>query len=318
MKKKLLLTGVAAMALLAVGVGATSTFAWFQANALVGAIKNGATDSITAQSVSDPHYTADTVDIPLRVVLVDAGTTTGDLELAHYYELGGLDGKNNAAGGTFGSDSAAGFYKGYYKTTVATSLVFSSTPELNHRFYIDYKVGVYVSFPTYDSTIESNTDDKIKTTSAPNIGSDGYWYDSEHTKVLWRDKNGNDWEEDEVKDGVVGKTVTYSLAHDTSPRVMFFNATLTPATDLDLTKAVTGNDAANTLSAAAAGKAIVGVDHDTDNTTPNRLTATKAAPEFIGRFGMYVEGSNEGDNDISDYDSADVPANFTITISKGS
>ena len=45
-KKKLLLTGIAAMSLLALGVGATSTFAWFQTSTAATVSKSGATGSV--------------------------------------------------------------------------------------------------------------------------------------------------------------------------------------------------------------------------------------------------------------------------------
>ena len=285
-KKKILLLGVGAMGIVALGVGTTSTFAWYQANSLAGRVKTIVQD--VDLSVSDPGYTATAVDLPLNI-FVETGSKI--LELAHYYGAGDLDGKARADGGTWvdtgGDDDAtfdqdAGFYRAWYRTAQTSSIIFDDGPvDGDHELAHIYTISAQVAFPAAGAAgVLANK------AAAVSAGGNTYFTDTEdEDETKWLDSNLNVWDQATAITKLNGQTPKFDLAtRGANNRAKFYGAGTSSA------------------PAAAAGS--------TSATNVNCITLANIGTKMaIGYFGYYVDGDDSGVKDV-----ADVNGNFTVTV----
>ena len=245
-----------------------------------------------------------------REALYTGRSTELPLELAHWYtaEASGntIVGKRNPAGKTYVasvSDSdtevlaVAGLYRAYYQSASDASLVYEqmTTPTStagSHDPYALYSVQVWVEFPAAS---------EVTVTTAPAIGSEGYWKDD--STIKWRDSAGVDWTESEI----ISKLDPTGVDNAESAR---FKVGRKANTDRAM---FFGASNAGTVSTHPSA----GSDSDTEFTIAVRLEGigNSSSKVTIGSFGLYVEGVRASET-YSTAEDETITANFTITVEK--
>ena len=287
--------------------------AWFQASSRAGFANNAS--NLGQIQVADPQYSATSAGLPIKVKVSRGGTnSSANLKLVTYLAADEFAGKK-AEDGTTDLTGDPGLYEAYYRSAQKTSIVYkaASAGTSSLENFAVYTIGVYVDFP------DASDVTKISTTAT----NEDYWKDN--STVYWRDSNGGDWTESEVKTqlssterfvqyGIVRTTRNVTIGEtptDVASRAKFFSADsdgTVPTTAADGAESVTAS--ADTKVALSTGASTAGID--------NIGEAAEANPYVIGSFGLYIEGSEEVDNAIDNLENGRViHGDFTVNVTKG-
>ena len=218
---------------------------------------------------------------------------------------------------------SAGLYEAYYRSADKNSIVYkvvdAGTDTLEN--YAVYTIGVFVDFPEASevSRYTGGADD-----AAPVNGEFFKASNSTEAAVSWKDANGGDWTEEQVKTELskTSQYVQYGIARtartvavsgtptNIASRAMFFSA------DNDATLPASASDGATEITASAATKQALSTGATTA-VIDNIGEASESTPYVIGTFGLYVEGSEEVDTAIDNLNNGRViHGDFTVTITK--
>lgn len=216
--KKLMLGAIAAMGVMAMGVGGVGTFAWYTASNASATVKDH--DAINGTiSAADPNYQIAAVELPVDITVTredaqvfdaDAQTPKAGLELGTW-----LAAQPNGSQMVKPTVFAAGFYHGYLD---ANEKAYYTTDRLDSANLSEYAV--------YTVTIKAQA-------------------------ATYVDEHGQSWTNEQIAEAIAGKEVNIALAGQDGSRARFYGmSTSTPVSGIP-TAAGVASSATNAVTLGA-------------------------------------------------------------------